>query len=423
MNACAQHFDFVVVGGGLAGSECAFQLAEAGAKVALVEMRPKKKSAAHQGEGLAELVCSNSFRSANPENAVGLLKEEMRALGSLILRAGELARVPAGDAFAVDRDLFSQAVTRALSAHPRIAIFADEISAFEPCADGIVALGSAASYRGCRAICATGPLSSPPLHGFLETLFSKRALYFFDSIAPIVATDSIDRSIVYALSRYGKGEGDEYLNCPFNKEEYDRFISNLLYADLLPLSELDRPIFFEACLPIEVMASRGPETLRFGPMKPVGLPDPRTGEEPYAVIQLRPENRDRTCYNLVGFQTRMKWGEQKRVFSEVPGLQKAEFLRYGAMHRNTYLKSPELLTDCLEAKTMPRLHFAGQMTGVEGYVESAAIGLLLGLLLPGLERRGEFSPPPPTTSRAASTVPSARCRSAWSRWDWPSAAS
>lgn len=393
--------DYAVVGAGLAGSELAFQLSESGASVLLLDMRPDRKSEAHDTGLCAELVCSNSFRSQNPENAVGLLKEEMRQLSSIVMAAAEVAKVPAGDALAVDRNVFSSWITEKLSTDPRITRVNGEVIGFEPIENGVRILTQSAAYTATQVVCATGPLSSKPLHEFLVSRFSRDSLYFYDSIAPIVDADSLNHDIIYSASRYGKGQGDDYLNCPMTQVQYDQFMDALLSAEKIPVHDVDRPIFFEGCLPIEVMAERGRDTLRFGPMKPVGLIDPRTEKIPHAVVQLRRENKEGTCYNLVGFQTRLKQGEQRRVLLMIPGLETAEFLRYGAMHRNTYFHSPSVLNDHLEAHAFPGLHFAGQMTGVEGYVESAAIGLLLGKLLP-LWRSGKpVVPPPPTTALGA----------------------
>lgn len=398
-------YDYAIVGAGLAGSELCWQLCKAGKKVVLFEMRPGSRSVAHRTDLFAELVCSNSFRSQNPANAVGLLKEEMVALGSLVMEAGKKAQVPAGDAFAVDRERFAAEITERLRQLPSLEIRSEEVISFAPFDEGIIVITATGHYRARRAVCATGPLTSQPLSAFLRDVVRQEALYFYDSIAPIIAADSIDMQKSYRASRYDKGtteaEQRAYINCPLTRDEYERFIGALVTAEKAPVHEVDRPIFFEACLPIEVMAERGRETLRFGPMKPVGLINPHTGEIPYAVVQLRMENTAATCYNMVGFQTRLKQGEQRRVFSAIPGLESAEFLRYGAMHRNTYLHSPTVLTDRLEAIALPRLHFAGQMTGCEGYVESAAIGLLLGTLLPQWDHGAAAVMPPSTTALGA----------------------
>jgi len=365
--------DVRIIGGGLAGCEAAWQIAEAGFQVVMYEMRPERKSAAHETGGLAELVCSNSFRSNNPETAVGLIKEEMRRVGSMILEAAEKHAVPAGDALAMDRDLFSAEVTKRIDEHPRIEVIREEVKSVdwdEP------------------TIIATGPLTSDELAAWVVSLTGKERLYFYDAIAPIIDADSINMDIVFAQSRYDKGDGADYLNCPFNEEEYHEFINALVEGEKVPLSSFEDVKYFQACLPAEVMAERGPLTLAFGPMKPMGLTDPRTGERPFAVVQLRKENKGGTAYNLVGFQTKLKYPEQKRIFRTIPGLEDAEFLRYGSVHRNTYLNGPLLLDDCLRFQGRPQLRFAGQITGVEGYVESTACGLLAGLFQIA-ELRGE----------------------------------
>ncbi len=379
-----------VIGGGLAGSEAAFQIAEAGVPVVLHEMRPERMTEAHRTDGLAELVCSNSFRSDEWEtNAVGLLHEEMRRANSVILAAGDLTKLPAGGALAVDRDAFSAEVTRRLAAHPLITIARGEVSGLPPDAwDSVVV--------------ATGPLTSPGLSAAIAALTGEAELAFFDAIAPVIHVDTIDTSIVWRASRYGKlgpaGTGADYLNCPMSKAEYEVFIDALLSAEKTVFKdwEANTP-YFDGCLPVEVMAERGRETLRFGPMKPVGLDDPRTGRWPHAVVQLRQDNALGTLWNMVGFQTKMKHAEQVRVLRMIPGLQNAEFARLGGLHRNTYLNSPRVLDRSLRLKAMPRLRFAGQITGVEGYVESAAIGLLAGRFA-AAERlsRGVVSPPSTT---------------------------
>lgn len=362
-----------IIGGGLAGCEAAWQIAEAGYSVVIYEMRPEKKSAAHETGGLAELVCSNSFRSNNPESAVGLIKEEMRRVGSMILDAAELHAVPAGDALAMDRDKFSQEVTRRIESHPRIQLIREEVTLVdwdEP------------------TILATGPLTSDALAAWITQLTGKDRLYFYDAIAPILDADSINMDVVFAQSRYDKGEGADYLNCPMNEEEYFTFVQALVDGEKVPLSSFEKIKYFQACLPVEVMAERGPQTLSFGPMKPKGLTDPRTGEQPYAVVQLRKENKAGTAYNMVGFQTKLKYPEQKRVFRTIPGLEDVEFLRFGSVHRNTYLNGPLMLDGSLRFRGMPQLRFAGQITGVEGYVESTACGLMAGLFQIA-ELRGE----------------------------------
>lgn len=352
-----------VIGAGLAGSEAAYQLARRGIRVNLYEMRPEKSSPAHHTEQFAELVCSNSLRAANIENAVGLLKEEMRRLGSLIMESADATAVPAGGALAVDRHAFSGRVTEVLENHPLITIHREEVVSIPK--EGIV-------------IIATGPLTSDALGEDIKALTGTDGFYFYDAAAPIVTAESLDYDKVFAASRYDKGDAD-YLNCPMSKEEYEHFLKELLGAETAPTKEFEKEIYFEGCMPVEIMASRGEDTLRFGPLKPVGLVDSRTGKESYAVVQLRKENREATMYNLVGFQTHLKWGEQKRVFSLIPGLEKAEFIRYGVMHRNTYIHSPELLTPAFQFRKDGRLYFAGQMTGVEGYLESAASGLMAAL--------------------------------------------
>lgn len=383
-----------VIGGGLAGSEAAWQIARAGVPVVLHEMRPQRMTEAHRTEGLAELVCSNSFRSDEWEtNAVGLLHEEMRRCGSLILAAGDTTKLPAGGALAVDRDAFSQEVTRRIEAEPLITLNRCEVAGLPP--------GDWDSV-----IIATGPLTSPALGRAVQHLTGEGELAFFDAIAPVVHFDSIDRSIAWKQSRYNKmgpaGTGADYLNCPMNKDEYESFIDALLAAEKTSFKEWESSTpYFDGCLPVEVMAERGRETLRYGPMKPVGLDDPRTGRWPHAVVQLRQDNALGTLWNIVGFQTKMKHAEQVRVLRMIPGLEHAEFARLGGLHRNTYLNSPKLLDSALRLKAQPRLRFAGQITGVEGYVESAAIGLLAGRFA-AAERLG-VAPiaPPPTTALGA----------------------
>lgn len=353
----------VIIGAGLAGSEAAWQAARAGVDVELYEMRPKVMTPAHHGGLFAELVCSNSLRAAAVENAVGLLKEEMRRLDSLIIAAADACRVPAGGALAVDRHAFSAYVTKALANHPRVRIVNEEVTDV-PAARPLVI--------------ASGPLTSPALSGAIAALTGEDYLYFYDAAAPIVSGDSLDMDIIYRASRYGKGD-DDYLNCPLTREEYERFWHELVSAATAPVKEFEKTIFFEGCMPVEAMAARGIDTLRFGPLKPVGLRDPRTGEMPWAVVQLRQDNAAATLYNLVGFQTHLKWPEQERVFRLIPGLARAEFVRFGVMHRNTYINSPRILAPTLAMRAVPGLFFAGQITGVEGYVESAAAGLVAGL--------------------------------------------
>jgi methylenetetrahydrofolate--tRNA-(uracil-5-)-methyltransferase len=374
-----------IIGGGLAGSEAAWQAAETGCDVVLHEMRPMRGTDAHQTDGLAELVCSNSFRSDDAENnAVGLLHEEMRRAGSLILRAADEHRLPAGGALAVDRHGFSAAVTKALENHPRIAIERGEVAGLPP-----------EDWKS--VIVATGPLTSDALAQSIRTLTQDDGLAFFDAIAPIVHKESINFDICWMQSRYDKGDGADYINCPMDEPQYRAFIEALLTGEKTDFKEWETSTpYFEGCLPIEVMASRGVETLRFGPMKPVGLCDTRTGKRPYAVVQLRQDNALGTLWNMVGFQTKLKHGEQTRIFRMIPGLENAQFARLGGLHRNTFLNSPKLLDEQLRLKARPSLRFAGQVTGVEGYVESAAIGLLAGRFAAGLE-----TPPPTTTAFGA----------------------
>ncbi|QNQ82349.1 methylenetetrahydrofolate--tRNA-(uracil(54)-C(5))-methyltransferase (FADH(2)-oxidizing) TrmFO [Lactobacillus sp. PV037] len=352
-----------VIGAGLAGSEATWQLAKRGINVDLYEMRPKKQTPAHHTSGFAELVCTNSMRSNQLSNAVGLLKEEMRQLDSLVLRAADKTAVPAGGALAVDRDKFSQEITDQLRSLPNVTIHEEEITSIPK--DGIT-------------IIATGPLTSDDLAEKIQEFCGTDSLHFFDAAAPIVAADSINYDIVYKKSRYDKGEA-AYLNCPMTKEEFFEFYKALISAETAELHGFENSNVFEGCMPIEVMAHRGEKTMLFGPLKPVGLEDPRTGKTPYAVIQLRQDNAIGSMYNIVGFQTHLKYGEQKRVFSKIPGLENAKFVRYGKMHRNTYIASPEVLNATYEAKTQSGLFFAGQMTGVEGYVESAGSGLVAGI--------------------------------------------
>jgi len=379
-----------VIGGGLAGSEAAFQAAQAGAKVVIHEMRPVRGTEAHITDGLAELVCSNSFRSDDWENnAVGLLHEEMRRAGSLIMRSADQHRLPAGGALAVDRVPFSQTITRTLETHPNITIAREEIAGLPP-----------DDWRA--TIIATGPLTSPPLADAIRGLTGEDSLSFFDAIAPIVNRDSIDFDICWMQSRYDKGEGADYINCPMTAEEYDAFIAALLSGEKTDFKEWEKSTpYFEGCLPIEVMASRGPETLRFGPMKPVGLHDPRKVQRPHAVVQLRQDNALGTLWNMVGFQTKLKHGEQTRIFRMIPGLQNATFARLGGLHRNTFINSPRLLDAQLRLKARPSLRFAGQVTGVEGYVESASIGLLAGRFAAAEILGHSVEPPPPTTAFGA----------------------
>ncbi|MEO7157471.1 MAG: methylenetetrahydrofolate--tRNA-(uracil(54)-C(5))-methyltransferase (FADH(2)-oxidizing) TrmFO [Vicinamibacterales bacterium] len=410
-----------IVGGGLAGSEAAWQAAQRGVPVTLYEMRPVRPTDVHQTDRLAELVCSNSFRGDKLDNAVGLLKEEMRRLGSLIMRAADLARVPAGAALAVDREKFSQEVTDAISSHPLITIRREEIQKIPAGLNGPL-------------IIATGPLTSEALSREVATLVGGDHLYFYDAISPIVLAESIDRTKVFRASRWGRslgsdrgqtgvrpgsdhaglaadvadgpacglddGEGD-YLNCPFTAHEYSRFHTELLAAEKSPLHEFDDAKFFEGCLPIEVMASRGVDTLRFGPMKPVGLIDPATGREAYAIVQLRQDNLAASHFSLVGFQTQMKWGEQARVLKLIPGLENAEFVRFGMIHRNTYINGPTVLRETWQLRDRDDLFFAGQISGVEGYVESAASGLMAGRNAAALSMGRQPSAAPRTTAIGA----------------------
>ena len=377
--------DFVaVIGGGLAGCECAFRLARAGIPVRLFEMKPKRYSEAHTSPDLAELVCSNSLRSDEPATAVGLLKEEMRALGSLILAAAAATRVPAGKALAVDRALFARFVTRAIESEPDIELVRAEVESL----DSLLLAGAAA------VVVAAGPLAGESLAASLAGAIGSERLYFYDAIAPIVDAASIDMSRVFFGSRW-RPEDDDYLNCPLSEQEYGRFVEALLAADQVAPRPFEKQVHFEGCLPVEEMAARGPMTLAFGPLKPVGLVDPRTKARPFAVVQLRPENRERTAYNLVGFQTRLAHPEQKRVFRMIPGLEQAEFLRLGSIHRNTYVNAPQVLSERLELFARPGVYLAGQITGVEGYVESAACGLWLGLALAARLGPGVVLPPPP----------------------------
>jgi methylenetetrahydrofolate--tRNA-(uracil-5-)-methyltransferase len=397
-----------IVGGGLAGSEAAWQAASQGVSVTLHEMRPVRPTAVHRTDHLAELVCSNSFRGDKLDNAVGLLKEEMRRLGSLVMRAAEESRVPAGAALAVDRDVFSRLVTESLERHPLITVVRDEV------------LGIPDSTDRHPVILATGPLTSDSLSADLARLVGQEHLYFYDAISPIVLAESIDRTKVFRASRWNRshepraasheprgpacgaddGEGD-YLNCPMTREEYGRFYDALVHAESATVHDFDKAVFFEGCLPIEVMAHRGQDTLRFGPMKPVGLVDPATGRAPYAAVQLRQDNIAGDHYSLVGFQTQIKWGDQERVLRLIPGLEHAEFVRFGMVHRNTYINGPTVLADTWQVRRRPSLFCAGQMSGVEGYVESAASGLIAGLNAAALASGRQPSAAPRTTAIGA----------------------
>jgi methylenetetrahydrofolate--tRNA-(uracil-5-)-methyltransferase len=355
--------DVVIIGGGLAGSEAAWQAANHGAKVTLYEMRPKEATPAHKTGFLAELVCSNSLGSGDILNAPGILKEEMRRLNSLIIRVADEVRVPAGSALAVDRDQFAQGVTRALEGHPNVRIIREEITEIP---------------TDCVCVVATGPLTSDALAKAIQTLTHSKHLYFFDAISPIIDADSIDMAKVFRASRYDKG-GADYLNCPMDEATYSVFYDAMLKAEKVLPKEFEKTPYFEGCIPIEVMAERGRQTMLFGPLKPVGLEDPKTGARPHAVVQLRPENKHGSCYNMVGFQTKLTYPEQRRVFRMIPGLEQAEFLRYGSLHRNTFVNSPQLLRDTLQLKVRGTAFFAGQLVGVEGYTESAAMGSLAGI--------------------------------------------
>ncbi|MEQ8603972.1 MAG: methylenetetrahydrofolate--tRNA-(uracil(54)-C(5))-methyltransferase (FADH(2)-oxidizing) TrmFO [Marivibrio sp.] len=381
-----------IIGGGLAGSEAAWQAAEMGARVVLHEMRPVRKTDAHHTDRLAELVCSNSFRSDDPDfNAVGLLHEEMRRCNSLILRCGDAAKVPAGGALAVDRDDFAARVSQAIEDHPNIEIRREEVAGLPP-----------AEWES--VIVATGPLTSPGLSQAVLDLTGETQLAFFDAIAPIVYHESIDFSRAWRQSRYDKGDGSDYINCAMDKAQYEAFIQALIDGEKTAFKEWEKDTpYFEGCLPIEVMAERGVETLRYGPMKPVGLTNPHSDERPHAVVQLRQDNKLGTLYNLVGFQTKLKYGAQKDIFRMIPGLEEAEFARLGGIHRNTFLNSPRLLDERLRLKADPRMRFAGQVTGVEGYIESAAIGLIAGRYAAG-ERLGVDQPAPPAETALGALV-------------------
>ncbi len=360
----AHKHEIKIIGAGLAGCEAAWQLANMGIRVALYEMKPTKRTPAHKTSDFAELVCSNSFRADGIYNAVGLLKEEMRKLGSLIMECADETKVPAGGALAVDRDAFAKMVTEKINAHPNIEVFSKEVTEINTDEYTIVA---------------AGPLASDRLSVEISKLTGNEGLHFFDAAAPIVSFDSIDMSKAFKAARYGRG-GDDYINCPMNKEEYIAFRNALITAETAVVHEgVENPKVFEGCMPIEIMAARGEDTMRYGPLKPVGLTNPHNDSRPYAVVQLRQDNAAASMYNIVGFQTHLKFGEQKRVFSMLPGLENADFVRYGVMHRNTYINSPELLTAQYNMKKFPKTYFAGQITGVEGYIESASSGLLAGV--------------------------------------------
>ncbi|CAI2718198.1 methylenetetrahydrofolate--tRNA-(uracil(54)-C(5))-methyltransferase (FADH(2)-oxidizing) TrmFO [Nitrospina watsonii] len=367
-----------IIGAGLAGSEAAWQIAERGGKVVLHEMRPELKTPVHKTDHCAELVCSNSLGSNQDTSAPFLLKQELRNLHSLVIRSGDRHAVPAGAALAVDRNLFSAEITRNLEQHPNITLKRNEVQDIP--LDGPV-------------IIATGPLTSPALSDQISNLLGQGYLYFYDALSPIVDTNTIDLDKAFFASRYDKGDAD-YLNCPLNKEEYDQLVDGLCKADKVPLKEFEKPVYFEGCMPVEELALRGPKTLAFGPMKPVGLLHPETGERFHAVVQLRRENKEGTAYNLVGFQTKLTYPEQRRIFRMIPGLENAEFFRYGAIHRNTFINSPQLLSADLSLKKNPNIWFAGQITGVEGYVESCAMGLVAGLSALSRLRNQPFTRPP-----------------------------
>jgi len=370
-----------VIGGGLAGSEAAWQAAHSGARVVLFEMRPLRTTEVHKTGYLAELVCSNSLRSDDPVSPSGILKRELERAGSLIMEAARSSRVPAGGSLAVDRDLFSRYITRKIEEHPQIEVVREEVSALP----------------GGVTVIATGPLTSGAMVEELSGLVDSRYLYFYDAIAPIVSADSIDPEKVFEGSRYGKG-GNDYLNCPMTEEEYDRFYEALLSAARVEARAFENVRVFEGCMPVEVMAERGRDTLRFGPMRPVGLTDPRTGKQPFAVVQLRAENIEKSAYNMVGFQCRIKWSEQKRVFRLIPGLEDAEFLRYGSIHRNTFINSPLFIDGALSFRERPDIFIAGQLSGVEGYLESTAMGLVAGI---NAARRVLGFPPVPVPGTTA----------------------
>ena len=375
----------VIIGAGLAGCEAAWQAARQGAAVILYEMKPKRFSPAHQSEGLAELVCSNSLRGTGMNNAVGCLKEELRRCQTLFMEAADATAVPAGGALAVDREGFSATITEKITSHPRIELRREEVTAIPT--EGTV-------------IVASGPLTSDLLSADIARLTGAEHLYFYDAIAPIVEADSIDFSKAWRASRYGKG-GDDYVNCPLSKEEYFAFVAALKTADKVPARDFEKMLHFEGCMPIEEMAKRGELTLAFGPMKPVGLPDPRTGQVPFAVVQLRQDDRHATLYNLVGFQTKLTYPEQRRIFRAIPGLEEARFARLGSLHRNTFINAPTCLTRSLQLKSDQRIVFAGQISGVEGYVESAAMGFLAGLFASRRQRGEELTLPPATTALGA----------------------
>ncbi|MEE8126771.1 MAG: methylenetetrahydrofolate--tRNA-(uracil(54)-C(5))-methyltransferase (FADH(2)-oxidizing) TrmFO [Nitrospirales bacterium] len=377
--------DLIIIGGGLAGSEATWQAANQGAKVTLYEMRPKEETAAHKTDQLAEIVCSNSLGSNDPLSAPGILKQEMRKLSSLIIKIADEVCIPAGMALAVDREKFAQKITQALTEHPNVKILREEVHDIP---------------EDALCIIATGPLTSPKLSETIIQLTQSKNLYFFDAISPIVDADSLNMDQIFRASRYGKGTAD-YLNCPMDQETYNQFYEALTQGDRVQPKSFENIPYFEGCLPIEVMAERGRQTLLFGPLKPVGLINPKTGTRPFAVLQLRAENHHGSCYNLVGFQTKVTYPEQRRIFRMIPGLEKAEFLRYGSIHRNTFINVPVLLRDTLQLKKQPNIFFAGQLVGVEGYVEAAASGGLAGINAARILSNRQPVTPPPTTAHGA----------------------
>ncbi len=375
----------VIIGGGLAGSEAAWQAGERGIRVLLYEARPSFISGAHVTSDLAEVVCSNSLGSNDPFSAPGLLKSELRDMGSLIIRTADQFSVPAGSALAIDREQFSRKITEKIETHPNITLIREEVKEIP---------------EDRPLIIATGPLTSPSLAESISHLTDSDRLYFYDAISPIIDAETIDRSVIFKASRYDEGEGD-YLNCPMNEDEYALFYESLMAGEKVVPKSFEKTVYFEGCMPVEALAERGERTLLFGPMKPVGLIDPRSGKRPFAVVQLRQENRFASCYNMVGFQTKLKYGEQKRIFRLIPGLENAEFLRFGSLHRNTFIHSPSLLEPTLQLKKNPGIFIGGQLTGVEGYVESAAMGLLTGLNAARLLRQEPLVVPPATTAHGA----------------------
>jgi len=372
----------IIIGGGLAGCEAAWQASSRGTKVILFEMKPTRFSPAHRSDNLGELVCSNSLKSTSLENAVGLLKEEMRRFGSLIMEAADHTKVPAGGSLAVDREEFSSYITRALEERYGVELIRKEVNRIP---------------LNLPTIIATGPLTSDRLAKEIMTLTGTRSLYFYDAISPIVTRESINMDVTFRASRYGKG-GDDYINCPMAKEQYYQFIDELLKAERVPTRDFEKAVSFEGCLPLEEMAERGADTLAYGPLKPVGLVDPKTGQQPFAVVQLRQDNLSDTLYSIVGFQTKLRWREQERIFRMIPGLERAEFVRFGSQHRNTFINAPKILMNTLQVRRRSNIFFAGQLTGVEGYVESAAMGLLAGLNGHRLMRGMDLVVPPPTTT-------------------------